>query len=285
MKLKDIFPFARFVRYITLEPSSKYRQNVPVDARLFYATQGTGYIAVAGKKIKVDAGNLLFINSGIDYHLLPNNVSYLVVNFDFTNEHSNLVVPLPPVAIDEKQPVKVLQKIHFDDAKCFNEHYLFENCQGIHDLLVHLEMEFVKKMPYFENELTATMISILTRLARIANRKETTNNRFDIDSIISYIQDHYQEQIDNRSLANVFHFHPVYLSTEFKKIIGMPLHRYIMEFRILKACALIETNYSKLKDVAEMCGFNDLNYFSRYFKKIIGISPTQFAVMHKNHLY
>ena len=86
-----------------------------------------------------------------------------------------------------------------------------------------------------------------------------------------YIQKNYSKSLTNAELAKIFHYHPNYLSAEFKRSMGMPLHRYLLETRIMKASSLIESGYKNLDEIANICGFKDINYFIRYFKTILNM--------------
>ena len=57
---------------------------------------------------------------------------------------------------------------------------------------------------------------------------------------------------------------------------GTTVNRYIIEFRINKAKELLHQKDLKLVEIAEKLGFNDANYFAKTFKKITGITPTQY---------
>lgn len=277
MKFKDVSPFIRFVQRFDVTMNSLFQTQIAVDARLFYVTDGCGLMEVASKPVKLEAGGLIVINSGVQYRILHSKAAFFAVNFDFTRDYSDLSMPIPPLDAAKPFDDAVIHKTFFDDAKYFNQFKTFENCGALSDLFDRMESEYCKKLPYFENELTATMTSVLARLARKTAKNETKDDRFDIEGIITYIQEHYDEPLDNRKLAEVFHYHPNYLSGKFREIIGKPVHRYLLEFRILKACSMIKTNRFNLSEVAEACGFCDPNYFSRYFKKIIGVSPSEFT--------
>ncbi len=70
-----------------------------------------------------------------------------------------------------------------------------------------------------------------------------------------------------------------YLSALFKKETGSSITKYIAEKRIDKAIFLLNTSKKQIGDIALACGYDDLTYFSKRFKKIKGISPSQYKKM------
>ena len=97
---------------------------------------------------------------------------------------------------------------------------------------------------------------------------------FDADAVADYLQENYHEPITNQTVADIFHFHPNYIGAEFRRAFGKPLHRYLLELRIIKAIALLENGGMSVTEAAEQVGFTSANYFSRYYKKITGKTPT-----------
>ena len=130
---------------------------------------------------------------------------------------------------------------------------------------------YEKKQFFYQLENDAHLILILTEFVRRLSVRKT--NSFDADTVADYLQSHYNEEITNKKIAEIFHFHPNYISSEFRRIFGKPLHRYLLELRITKAIGLLETGSYSVEDVAVAVGFSDANYFSRYFKKITGKTP------------
>jgi two-component system response regulator YesN len=63
----------------------------------------------------------------------------------------------------------------------------------------------------------------------------------------------------------------------FKEHTGVSFSRYLNEFRITKAKELLVTGKMKAKDVAEAVGYADGSYFYTTFKKITGISPSDYS--------
>lgn len=97
MLFEDINPFIRYARYLKIERHQKYNTTVPLDARLFFVLEGEGKIQLDDTVIELPIGSALFINSGIPYKIMPSDVLYLAYNFDFTDNHSNIEIPIPPV--------------------------------------------------------------------------------------------------------------------------------------------------------------------------------------------
>ena len=130
---------------------------------------------------------------------------------------------------------------------------------------------YEKKQIYYQLENDARLTLILIEFVRHLAVRRT--NYFEADAVADYLQSHYNEEITNKKIAEIFNFHPNYISSEFKRIFGKPLHRYLLELRIKKAIGLLETGRYSVEAVAEAVGFSDANYFSRYFKRITGKTP------------
>ena len=65
-----------------------------------------------------------------------------------------------------------------------------------------------------------------------------------------------------------------YLSTVFRKETGKTLSEYIREKRIKHAAHLLRTTHLQIQTVALHCGIMDVQYFSKTFKKYMGVTPT-----------
>ncbi|MBQ4150610.1 MAG: helix-turn-helix transcriptional regulator, partial [Clostridia bacterium] len=62
----------------------------------------------------------------------------------------------------------------------------------------------------------------------------------------------------------------------FKAEYGISPQKYIINLRIQKATELIETGDYSLKEVALLSGYNDYKYFSAEFKRLLGVSPSEY---------
>jgi len=108
------------------------------------------------------------------------------------------------------------------------------------------------------------------------------NSKFDINEIITYINEHYTEDIYLEKIAEIFNISDKHLSKVFKNLTGISFHTYISNLRITKSKKLLlETDLSVIK-IGEMVGFSTHSTFFRIFKKFEGINPTQFREINKD---
>jgi len=277
MFFNEAFPYVRFARYLKITNSSSFPTSVPLDCRLFYVFSGTAKIELDSQIVILEKGDSIFINSGFPYQLLPCECNYLAINFDFTNNYSNIHIPIFPVNAKNASQYNLIEHINFDDVSCFDNYYIFKDCHALQNNLIKIESEYSKKMSYYSLEISALFLSVLIFLIRRYENNKINNSRFDFESIIAYIHENYNNEIDNYTLAGIFNFHPNYISAQFKAIIGKPLHRYVLETRILNAISLLEIGTYSIEQIAETVGFNDSNYFIRYFKKIMGTTPKKYS--------
>ena len=97
-----------------------------------------------------------------------------------------------------------------------------------------------------------------------------------INSVTDYIHEHYNEPLSTAALAEHFYMSKSHLCRIFKDATGKTPVRYLNEFRIKKACVLLNGTNERISDIAAKTGFESLYYFDRIFKKQIGVSPLNF---------
>ncbi len=108
---------------------------------------------------------------------------------------------------------------------------------------------------------------------KFAQSKQTTQI---IHDIADYVQYHCSENISVAAIAGYFGYNSKYLSSLFKAQSGTSLKQYILQTRIESAKAeLSDTNHS-IAQIAYNIGFNDAHNFSNAFKKLTGLSPSEY---------
>lgn len=99
---------------------------------------------------------------------------------------------------------------------------------------------------------------------------------------VAYIDDHYAEKVTLEQIAAQSHMNSTYMSELFKKEMGVTLNDYINNLRIIHACEYLRFSNYSMGQIAERCGFNDQNYFTKVFKKFLNTTPSQYRLHFKD---
>ncbi len=103
------------------------------------------------------------------------------------------------------------------------------------------------------------------------------NSRFSIvGQVIQYLQEHYAKEISVNDVARAVHLSPFYLSRIFKEELDFTIVEYLIEIRLSAARYLLENSILTVSQIAKQVGCHDPAYFSRIFKKHIGIGPKEY---------
>ncbi len=98
-----------------------------------------------------------------------------------------------------------------------------------------------------------------------------------VQKAIKYIDYNYSCDIDINDVASSVGISRSHLYRLFMQHISMPPNEYLMRYRISKASELLESNSLSVGEVAYSAGFSDQLYFSRVFKKYMGVPPSRYS--------
>lgn len=136
------------------------------------------------------------------------------------------------------------------------------------------EMRFVDDMIKLKiKELM--IISCNTNLSNHKNKEQYYNDKL-LNSIIDYINDHMNDDITVDYLCCIFGVSRTKIQKIFKSKLKTSPKDYIISTKLSYGKILLKQNKYSIDEVANMSGFSSANYFSRMFKKIYNLSPTQY---------
>lgn len=144
------------------------------------------------------------------------------------------------------------------------------------------EMGLDAEQPYLSPEiqnfqqLRAETASLLGQLAKLQEAKRQDTEPDLIRRIQQYIQEHAHEEISLESIAEHVQLSPYYVSKMFKDALGVNYIDYLTECRIEKVKSLLLNPGKSLKEISYEVGYHDPNYLSKVFKKVSGLSPTEY---------
>ena len=97
-----------------------------------------------------------------------------------------------------------------------------------------------------------------------------------IKKVCEYIKKNYMKDISLDEMASMTGLSSFYFSKVFKHYKKMNFIEYLTHIRTQKAKELLMNPVNSIKDIGEMVGYNDSNYFTRVFKRIEGITPSEY---------
>lgn len=115
---------------------------------------------------------------------------------------------------------------------------------------------------------------LLTRQVR--EGREEAGTVENLKKVLQYIGEHYSSPIRLSELAELVNMNEQYFCRYFKKNIGKTITEYINVIRVEKAATALAETEDKIIDIASACGFDNIGYFIRRFKKEKGMTPSEY---------
>lgn len=97
-----------------------------------------------------------------------------------------------------------------------------------------------------------------------------------VKSCIRYLECHSEQALTLDAIASHVHLHPNYLCSLFKKYTGETVFQHLHRIRIEKAATMLRDSTVSVSEAAERSGFESVSFFTRKFKEITGLTPSQY---------
>ena len=146
-------------------------------------------------------------------------------------------------------------------------------------------LQLYQRLPIVSQKDILNIGTILTQYfdVRIWNNElissDTTSMGSDLDLaevIYRYVQLNYRHKLSTKDIASEFHVNASYASRRFSQRYQRTITEHISRVRIERAKMLLQETEAPIGNIALNVGFDDINYFSRVFKKITSISPLEY---------
>lgn len=229
---------------------------------LLYFTQGKAVTACNLQEYEVKKGTIVLVN-GNELHtaiISQLNSVYYCIQLD-PNFFHNL--------IGDKY-------VHFENI------IQDEDCTKLLDRLIAIHFEKPTTRSIVESKKLAYEFFILLTeryTKNILDEGEYKKQFKKLDTfhhIIDYLDRHYVEDLSVAELSANFNMSSSYFAHFFKQYAQKSVIEYVNETRIMHAKNFLEKEDLPISEIALRVGFSDINYFSRKFKAITGITPTEY---------
>lgn len=160
----------------------------------------------------------------------------------------------------------ILKPINYNELILIIHNAIDEHHKNIYSDKILQRYKHRELMQNNENKFEASLLSI----QEINNVKHKSI----IDISCKYINDNYSKNIGASDIAELCNISTGYLSTIFKHFTNTTIPKYITNIRLQKAVALLKDPTIPISKIAQVCGFNNVNYFTRVFRSNFGVIPT-----------
>lgn len=232
------------------------KQNI-----FIYCTDGKGWLSIDNKIIQIKANQYFIIPKGTPHSYGSHSTNpWSIYWLHYSGNLAHLF---------NEPSGKVKLKNITDIALVQDKIQLFE------EIIQNLEMG------YSQENLDYANICLMHFLAsfKYASQFGQTRTKCEKDLIetsILYMRENLSKKLNLENLANQAGLSSSHYSMLFRQKTKYSPMDYLIHLRIQKACQILDATKRRINDVGNHVGYEDPYYFSRIFKKIVGISPAQY---------
>ena len=247
------FEFENAVRPYIVKGNVHYHNSYEI----YYLTEGSCKYFIDKKTYTINSGDLVLIPKGVIHktHYETKNYKRILINC------SGSYIPF-----------SVKTKIR--DIACFSGTPATK--KKIEENLAIIEKEYFTPDEFSDDIIRNKLGEILLLIARSSVATRGSEEIPVVDRALEYIHTHYMTSMTLAETASYCYISKEHLSRIFKKETGFGFNEYLTIYRLKKAESLLRDQpKGKISEIAYLCGFNDSNYFSKVYKKMYNVSPSE----------
>jgi len=243
--------------------SSRYLQ----DYELIVVTEGTVYIQDEEQEYMIEKGEFrLFPPSSKQSGYRNSDCSFYWLHFSCEDQIS-------------ATSLEIHHKDLLEDKICIPDHGKIENLEKIIVMMKHLQdcvRSYHNRLQ--NNYMSSTILCEISNQFALQKDQESSvlKKKQLFNDIKDYIKWNRNNDIKVCQIAEYFGYNKRYISYLFSTISGITLKQYIIQEKIELAKFLLCDTNDNISEVAYQLGFNDNHNFMKAFKKIVGLTPTQY---------
>lgn len=232
----------------------------------FIILSGSGALDYQGESYRLSAGDCVFIDCTKPYSHNTSNDLWQIAWIHFNG-------PTMPGIYTKYQERGGLPVFHPNRNGSFDA--LYAALKDVYETAD--SSDYIKDMKI--NDGLAKLLSLIMAESWRPDMQRKDSKKQNIVQIKSYLDEHFTESISLDALAEMIYINKYYLVKTFKQQFGLTINQYIQQKRITHAKHLLRFTNRSVESIGAECGMEQPHYFSRTFKKVEGISPSQYREM------
>lgn len=224
-------------------------------------------------------GECLFSLNGDKYNLNKNKILHCGSNMKIRVETDNLgieyyVVHYKNISITEK--FKSIEEESFD-LEIEDRLPLLKYCEDIID-------KSLSPDNYSKFSCKVDFINLIDALIKNVRASQYNDKLKLVNKGIEYINKNYNDPISISEIADILEIDRRRFSDIFQEVTGLSPIKYLTEYRLKEAKRLLKFSSYTISEISDMTGYNDCFYFSKSFKKNVGICPRRYREINSDSI-
>ena len=270
-KLITIRPHTRFIHFP--EHTHDY-------VEVIYMCSGATTHIVNGKEIKLEQGDLLFLNQSVTHEVCRAGEQDIAVNFIVLPEFFS--APLSLIG-EEETPLRKFLVDCLCNQTSGAEYLYFDvsEVKPIQNLLENLLWILIQETP---NKRKMSQMTMALLLVQLLGHMETLNTDDRDEAVVWQVLRYVEGSYANGSfteLTGQLHYDPSWLSREIKRKTGKTYTQLVQEKRLAQAAFLLRNTDRNVSDIALAVGYENISYFHRIFADAYGKSPRHYRMQER----
>ena len=231
---------------------------------LLYCTEGQGKVIINNKKFNLIPNHFIIIPPDIPHHYKSSLKNpWMIYWVHFTGKRASIIYDR--YSYENHPIVKFIE---------YNE----QRVKNFLNIIRLLESTFEERSLEFANINLMNLISSFFYKQEF-NSKSTEKNM--VNNSIEFMKENLHKPLKIEDLANHQYLSVSRFSEVFKENTGYPPIHYFIKLKVQKSCQFLYFTDKSIKEICLIVGFRDQYYFSRMFKKIMGVPPSKYKANYK----
>lgn len=292
----SIVPTVRFMGHVDYTKPWKHFNRTINEYILYIVKSGDLYIKENAKEYHLTKGDLLLLEPNIEHYGFKEAVCHYYY-FHFKHPEINRVTDKSYDEISKELIAKRKASLNSEylnyNSDTSSEFYLpkyyhYENENELISLLVNADSDFYQRYEGYKKIVSIKLLEMLIKISRDYTSTKIENSQPHFSkaftkcrNIQQYLNSNYQSKITSADIEETFESNYDYLNRVFQKMTGFTILNYLNILRVNHAKDLFDTTHIKISEVGYLVGIDDPYYFSKLFKKLTGLTPSQY-IKNKN---
>jgi len=249
-----------YFRYWIAEKSNAHppKTHYHPDFEVYYLTDGCCRYFIGSKTYRLNAGDLVVIPPGVIHKVIYESKTHSRLLFNCTTDY----IP--------NSVMNMIDKITYFSQTTDTSRQVAAIYKRISDAVTQPDC-------FQEDTIRCNTMQLFLLMAKATAGKESisVSSPF-IEKAVSHIHTNYMYRLTLSDTAKLCAVSPEHLSRVFKKETGFGFNEYLNLYRLKKAESILKSGQIKsISEIAFLCGFGDSNHFSKSYKNMFGVAPSQ----------